>query len=119
MTIEDIKTYDELDDYCEAVGYENLTDEDINALCAKVREIKKAKIERAMEHVKCKGRPGLVMIYNSEATNRVIFLKNCTEERRHKNNMRDFELENKYAPGILRDDEDLTPREKAMERLLH
>ena len=45
MTIDEIKTYEEIDKYTEEIGYENLTDQDIKALCAKVCEISDKRIE--------------------------------------------------------------------------
>ncbi len=39
MTIDELKTTEEVRNYCEKVGYENLTDDDVKNLCLKLYNI--------------------------------------------------------------------------------
>ena len=118
MTIEEIKTYDEVDAYCEEVGYENLTDEDIDALCKKIWEIEKA-LEEADASKFPKGRIALSGLHVNGAVNRVNHLRNCTEERRFANSKKAMEEADREAPGVIRHEDGMTPHEEFMERVLH
>ena len=120
MTIEDIKTYDELDDYCKDVGYENLTDEDIDALCAKVREIRDANIEDIKARNTVPGAiASLETLAKCEAASEINFLNNCTPERKRRNMEKLWNARNKNTRGIRPDDEYLNDKEKSMERTLY
>lgn len=120
MAIEDIETYDELDEYCKEKGYENLTDEDIKNLKNKVWEINRAKEERIQEkEMNPHARIALIMIERSAAASRCHFLDNCTEERKRRNIIRRLEEADRRAGGIIPDDFGLTDEEIDMDRRLH
>lgn len=116
VSLRDIKTYEDLDRYCEDVGYENLTDEDIENLRKKVweiYEIKEKEIEAGDEASPVKFM--LIQLAKSGAVSRCDHLDNCTEERRRRNNFRKIEEADRRAPGIIRDDLLLSDKERRWE----
>ena len=82
MNIDEITTYHDIDEYIERVGATNLTDEDIEALCSKIRKIKQREIDEIKRKaIKPAVKEALIMAQNSIAINKIRSLHNCTYER--------------------------------------
>ena len=119
MRLREIKTYEEMDAYCEKRGYENLTDKQIEALCAKVWQIcnREEKEIRATEKRADYGIMSL-MIARNQAVARCYRLRNCTEERILQNIRAEFDRANQYGTRNPSDTALMTEKEAGWERKL-
>lgn len=82
MKIEEIKSYEEIKNYCDSVGEENLTDKEIDALCIKVGEICEERIKKHKKGKRSsKYRAALKLMEYGIASSVTYQLTHCTDER--------------------------------------